>query len=67
MDVTKEMFQEWKDSKVSKEVFKVVEQRIEALLEALGDGIALNDPTRYADHVGRIQAYRDVLYTEYED
>lgn len=67
MDVTKAEFVEWKTSKVSKEVFRILESRIRTLQEALGDGVAYGNEAAYADHVGRIQAYRDMLEIDFED
>lgn len=67
MDVSKNEFLEWKNNGVTQEVFKILEARIQILQEALGNGVAYGNDSAYADHVGRIQAYRDVLEIEYED
>ena len=67
MEVTKTDFLEWKSGVVTQEVFRILEDRLNGLEEALGNGIALHDPQRYADHVGRIQAYRDMLEIDFED
>jgi len=69
VDVSKNEFLEWKNNGVTQEVFKILEARIQILQEALGNGVAYgnNSASAYADHVGRIQAYRDVLEIEYED
>ena len=66
MEVTKTDFLEWKSGVVTQEVFKILEDRINSLEEALGNGVALHDQERYADHVGRIQAYRDMLEIDFE-
>lgn len=67
VDVTKSEFLDWKQSRVSKEVFRILESRIQSLQEALGNGVAYGNEVAYADHVGRIQAYRDMLEIEFED
>lgn len=67
MDVSKNEFLEWKSNSITQEVFRILESRIQVLQEALGNGVAYGNESAYADHVGRIQAYRDVLEIEYED
>lgn len=67
MDVSKNEFLEWKSNSITQEVFRILESRIQVLQEALGNGVAYGNESAYADHVGRIQAYRDVLEIDYED
>lgn len=63
--MTKEQFLEWKESEVTKWVFKYLEQQKQDYLERLGNGI---DDDKYTDKiVGRVQAYNDLLLIDWED
>jgi hypothetical protein len=66
MQVTKDEFQQWKDSPVTEEVLELICDRIEDAKEILAAS-AGNDPLNDRFYVGMIRALREVLEISYEE
>ena len=70
MEISKEEFQAWKDSKVTQAVLETLVQRREAFKEMLANGGTLAEDApkgATAMTVGRIQGINEILLVEYEE
>lgn len=66
MEITKDEFQQWKESPVTKEVYRVINERIEDakdILSSVGGEDQLNDRLL----VGMIRAFREVQEVSFDD
>lgn len=66
MEISKEQFQEWKESFATQEFFRSVEQRIAEAKELLAYN-AGNDSLVDKFNVGMIHAFKEVLDVSYEE
>ncbi len=66
MEVTREEFQQWKESPVTKAVFEVIEGRIDDAKEVLA--VTAGDDSRNDGIlVGMIRAFRELKEIDYDD
>jgi hypothetical protein len=56
---------DWKRHPVTQEVFAELRMRIEGLKEEIADGVLDVDPKQLAFKAGAIQAFKDVLETDF--
>ena len=66
MEVTQDDFDGWKNHHVTREVFKILQERAEKIAHGLAAGGALGVPDN-AVAVGRYQEIQDLLTMSYED
>lgn len=66
MQATKEEFQQWRESHVTKEVFEVIDQRIQDAKDILGVS-AGDDPVADRYLVGMIRAFNELKDISYGD
>lgn len=64
--MTKDEFNGWKSSIVTKEVFRTIHERIYELEQGLGYSAGL-DARNDVLAVGAIQAYKDILNIDFEE
>ena len=69
MQITKEQFAEWRNSAVTVEVMKLIEQQRDDIVEFLANGGTLNKSSAVSTDfvVGRIQGLNELLNIEYEE
>lgn len=65
MEVTEKEYQRWRTDPVTKEVFKILEERRHKIAHSLADGGAVM--TGAAEMVGRYKEIKDLLNMEFED
>ncbi len=66
MDISREEFLDWKSQAVTKEVFKVIDERINDAKDELSAS-AGDDPVADRYLVGMIRAFRELQDINYED
>ena len=69
MQITKEQFAEWRNSAVTVEVMKLIEEQRDTIVEFLANGGTLNKSSAVSTDfvVGRIQGLNELLNIEYEE
>lgn len=69
MEITKEQFAEWRNSAVTKEVMKLIEEQRDDIVAFLANGGTLNKSATISTDfvVGRIQGLNELLNIEYEE
>lgn len=66
MNLTKEEFQDWKQSTATEAVFEIVINRIEDCKDMLAESAGV-DPGQDRFFAGMIRAFREVLAVNWED
>ena len=64
--MTKSDFIDWKSFPVTKEIFRILDGRIQDMYQMLGSSAGL-DPGQDREFVGAIKAYKDMITIEYTE
>jgi len=67
MEITKEDHERWLNDPVTREVFKILQERKNKIAHMLGNGACLADEIEHGVSVGRYQEIDDLVKMTYKD